>query len=83
MTIRLTTICIFLATILLIVPSQSFARIDIANCGGAWIFNEEGEDIIEDISGNGNNGIVMGGAQYDEGPFGSAMYFDGQDDFVN
>ena len=83
MTIRLTIACIFLAIILLIMPSQSFAQIDPAMCAGAWIFDEDGADVIEDISGNGNNGIVKGDPKYDEGPFGSAMYFDGQDDLVN
>jgi hypothetical protein len=39
-------------------------------------------DEVEDLSGQGNNGIINGSAEVDVGKFGEALLFDGVDDFV-
>lgn len=36
-----------------------------------------------DSSGNGNDGMLLGGATFDEGPFAGALLFDGVNDNVN
>jgi len=62
---------------------QSFAGIDPATCMGAWLFDEDGADIVEDISGNENNGTVKGKPKWAEGKFGKALDCDGVDDHVD
>ncbi len=55
---------------------------------GHWSMDEivydevTGNYIVEDKSSNANDGIVYGGAVADEGKSGSAVYFDGVDDYV-
>jgi len=63
-------------------PCQSFARIDPETVAGAWLFDEEA-DVVEDVSGNGNNGIVNGDPDWDDGKFGGAISYDGMNDFVD
>jgi len=63
-------------------PCQSFARIDPETVAGAWLFDEEA-DVVEDVSGNGNNGIVNGDPEWDDGKFGGAISYDGMNDFVD
>jgi len=83
MIMKLTLLCACLIVIGLMFAGQSFARIDPGTVAGAWIFDEEDEDVVEDISGNGNDGTVKGGLKWDEGKFGSAIFLDGIDDFVD
>ena len=45
---------------------------------------DEGEgDVAEDLSGNGNDGVLVGGPEWVDGKFGKALEFDGADDLVN
>jgi len=45
---------------------------------------DEGEGrILNDNSGFGNNGKIIGGAEWINGSFGSALKFDGKDDYVD
>jgi hypothetical protein len=46
-----------------------------------WKFDEGKGNIAYDSSGNGNNGTIYG-AQWVQGKFGSALSFDGVDDYV-
>jgi hypothetical protein len=45
-------------------------------------FNEGSGKILKDISGNGNDGKIVG-AVYVPSPRGKALRFDGKDDYVN
>ena len=47
-----------------------------------WSFDEDFEDILEDLSGTGNHGQINGKPEWVDGKFGKAMEFDGVDDFV-
>jgi hypothetical protein len=47
-----------------------------------WKFDEGKGNIAYDSSGNGNNGTIYG-AQWVQGKFGSALSFDGVDDYVD
>jgi hypothetical protein len=82
MAARLTSICACLAIISLVLPCQSFGRIDPETVAGAWLFDEEA-DVVEDVSGNGNNGVVNGDPEWDDGKFGGAISYDGMNDFVD
>ena len=46
-----------------------------------WHFDQEGDNIAYDSSGNNNHGIIYG-AQWTEGISGNALYFDGTNDYV-
>lgn len=67
----------------LMLTSQISARIDIADVGGAWLFDEEDAELIEDISGNENNGVVFGKPRWEEGKFGSAILLNGANEYIN
>lgn len=43
--------------------------------GGLWPMNESGGNTIYDLSGNGNNGTLLGGADWEAGKFGPAIDF--------
>ena len=50
---------------------------------GQWSFNEGSGTNATDSSGNGNDGVILGGAQYVNTPSGVGLQFDGIDDMVN
>ena len=56
------------------------ARID-SGLVGYWSFDEGNGTVAYDSSGSGNNGTIQG-ASWTEGVLGSALYFDGTDDYV-
>jgi hypothetical protein len=62
---------------------QSFAGIDPATSMGVWLFDEDGAEMAEDISGNENNGVIKGRPKWAEGKFGKALDCDGVDDYVD
>jgi len=54
---------------------------------GCWLFNEGGGNIVYDLSGHGNHGTLGGGTagycpSWVAGKFGSALDFDGDNDYV-
>jgi len=54
---------------------------------GCWLFNEGGGNIVYDLSGHGNHGTLGGGTAsycpaWTVGEFGSALSFDGDDDYI-
>ncbi len=44
---------------------------------------EENDSFVSDVSGNGNDGAVVGASYTDSGKFGKAMSFDGNDNYVD
>lgn len=77
----LLSICLTVMSLML--TSQISARIDIADLGGAWLFDEEDAELIEDISGNGNNGVVFGKPRWEDGKFGKAILLNGANEYIN
>ena len=59
------------------IPEDTFTRGLVAY----WSFDEGTGNIAYDISGNGNNGTIYG-AKWTKGKYGSALQFDGVDDYV-
>jgi hypothetical protein len=49
---------------------------------GYWTFDEGEGRTAYDYSGDGHQGIIHGGAQWDEGRFGKALHFNGVDSSV-
>jgi len=47
-----------------------------------WPFDEGAGTTAADMSGNGNDGVVEGGATWIEGPLGAALQFNGSDAYV-
>lgn len=47
-----------------------------------WHFDEGSGNLLIDSSGNGNDGIIYGATWTTEGKFGSALQFDGMNDYV-
>jgi len=50
---------------------------------GSWHMNESSGTVASDMSGNSNNGILTNGPTWTTGKFGSALSFDGTDDYVD
>lgn len=61
-------------------PSSGLADLD-SGLVAYWSFDEGSSDTAYDYSGNGNDGTIYGAAWVD-GISDSALYFDGQDDYV-
>ena len=79
---RLKLLCISFMVMSLMFVGIGSAEIDFETAVGVWLFNEGGGDVAEDSSGKGNNGTIHGGAEWVDGMFGSALSFDGSDDYV-
>ena len=57
--------------------------VDMADLVAVWTLDEASGDQVMDGSGNGNDGaIASGDPQWVGGKFGSALQFDGDDDWV-
>ncbi len=69
---------IILAVFLISVPTASAEP----NLMGWWEFDEGTGTTAGDSSGNGNNGIIWGGATWTTGQIGGALDFDGDGDYV-
>ncbi len=50
---------------------------------GYWPFEEGTGTVTADLSGNGNDGTLLGGTLWTEGPWGGAVEFDGVDDYID
>ena len=55
---------------------------DMSHVVGMWSFDEDGGDTTYDSSGNDNTGTIQGGENWTAGVNGSALIFDGKDDYV-
>ena len=79
---KLTRICgmlILVAFTISVMPST--AAIDADNIRGIWLFDNSSGDTAIDSSGNKNDGKIHG-AKRVNGKFGTALEFDGTDDWV-
>lgn len=57
--------------------------VDMAELVAVWTLDEGSGDTVMDSSGNGNDGAIANGdPEWVDGKFGSAMRFDGEDDWV-
>ena len=66
-----------------VLTSPSYAAIDPGTCVGLWLFDEGEGNTVEDSSGNGNDGTLVGGPTWVAGKIGGALEFDAVDDYVN
>ena len=75
-------ICLVIITISLTFTIQTYAEIDLGTARGIWLLDEGAGDVINDSSGNDNQGELQGG-EWVEGPDGGpALSLNGQDDRV-
>ncbi len=70
----------FVASLL---TASSYARVDLQNCVGMWLFDDDEGDIAKDSSGNENDGELMGDPEWVDGKFGTALEFEGAGSHVN
>ncbi|MHC4701830.1 MAG: LamG-like jellyroll fold domain-containing protein [Planctomycetota bacterium] len=80
---RLTTICISFVIVSLMFAGQCYADIDPETLLGAWLFDEGTGSTTADVSGNGNDGTLVGGPAWVAGQFGNALEFDGSSSYVD
>jgi hypothetical protein len=80
---KLAMLCACLAIVSFIFSNQVFAKIDLGTVAGAWFFDEEDVDVVADVSGNENNGVIKGDVKWDQGKFGNAMIFNGTNAYLN
>ena len=67
-------------TILALMPVAATAQQE-----GAILYlplDEGSGDVAEDHTGNGNDGALFGGAKWMNGKYGSGLYLDGKDDYI-
>ncbi len=72
------TIFVFMALSFVNVPCYAFAEDIIA----AWTLDEGDGNSAHDISGNANDGEIIGGAEWVDGKFDKALEFDGSTSYV-
>ena len=79
--VKLTRICVSLIIVSLIFTCLSFAEINLEDLAGLWLFDEGTGKVVNDISGNGNDG-EFAGPKWVNGKFGKALEFDGTPNYV-
>jgi hypothetical protein len=47
-----------------------------------WPLDDGSGDVAKDHSGNGNNGTLFGGPEWQTGKYGKGVYLDGKDDYI-
>ena len=80
--VKLSIVCVSLMLVSLMFTSIGNAKIDIETCVGMWLFDEGKGDVAKDSSGNGNDGVLKNDPEWGKGKIGSALKFDGKDDYV-
>lgn len=65
-----------------VLASSGHSRIERETILGIWLFDEDTGKTVKDSSLNGNDGEIIGGAEWIEGKFGSALKFNGGTSFV-
>ena len=70
---------IYLVCFVLVLSIAGNASADLV---ARWRFDENSGDVAHDTSGNGHDGTINGGANWVPGVGGSALEFDGTDDYV-
>lgn len=61
-------------------PMAVFAQLE--NAIGIWLFDEGNGDVVKDLSGNKNDGVIRGGAKWVTGKIGKALEFNGSTSYV-
>jgi hypothetical protein len=79
---RLTIICFSFIIVSLMFSGQSYADVDPETVVGIWLFDEEGGDVAQDSSGNGNDGTLNGPEWTNESKFGGALEFNGAGSYI-
>ena len=75
---RLTVMCTGFVILWPILAGSGHAAVDPESIVAIWTFEEgRGED-VKDVSGNGNDGVVLGKPRWVNGKFGTALSLDGQ-----
>ncbi|MFC1942131.1 LamG domain-containing protein [Chloroflexota bacterium] len=68
--------------VLLILPSSLVSGSPNPTIVSLWHLDEGGGATVSDSGGNNNDGTIQGASWVNEGKFGSALSFDGDDDYV-
>ena len=67
-----------------VVGSSANAAVDInAGMAAEWLFEEGQGDVVRDTSDNNNNAVLNGGPAWVADGIGTAMRFDGKDDYLD
>jgi hypothetical protein len=74
--VRFALICVCLAVAIQMSIGIGYAEIDPQSIVGIWLLDEGQGDVAADMSGNENDGEIVG-AQWTDGKFGQALEFDG------
>jgi len=80
---RISMVCMSLVVVGLLFASSGYAKIDPGTVVGLWLFDEGKGKTVEDMSGNGNDGTLMGNPKWIDGKFGKALELDGDGDYVD
>jgi len=78
--LRRLSVVIFGAAIVFLAADPSYAFRD--HIAAAWTLDEGSGNVIHDISGNGNDGELTGGAEWVDGKFSKALDFDGSTGYI-
>ena len=79
---KLDVLCVSLAISVLMFTCLSDATMDLENIAAVWLFDEGSGVRAGDSTGLRNDGEIKNGAKWVKGKFGSALEFDGTDDYV-
>ena len=80
---KLALLFINIIFISLILTNVSYAKIDVEDIIGMWLFDEGKGDVAQDTSGNDYNGELINEPEWVEGNFGQALKYDGSNSYVN
>jgi len=80
--IRLTVLCICLVFVNMLLLGTCEAMLSMEGAVAIWLLDEGKGNEVTDASGNNHSGAFFGEPAWVEGKFGSALSFDGKDDYV-
>lgn len=76
------TILSLVVTLMLAAGLTALAKIDPDTVVGMWLFEEGTGDVAKDTSKTGNDGTIVGPKKWQDGKFGQALEFNGNDVYV-
>jgi hypothetical protein len=82
MKVRYLLICVTVLFIVGLLTTSSYAKLDLKNCVGMWLFDDGAGDTAKDSSPSKNDGTLKNGAKWVDGKLAKGVSFDGVDDFV-
>jgi hypothetical protein len=74
---KLTLFCLSFTVVSLLLTHFANAKIELENLVAMWLLDEGKGTVVEDSSGNGHDGNVMGDLRWINGEFGEAIDFSG------